>query len=51
VAVATGFVDQAHLHRHFVRTLGITPHRYARAVTGGKNVQDSAAQRVVPHRS
>jgi AraC-like DNA-binding protein len=29
VAVAAGFVDQAHLHRHFVRHLGTTPGRYA----------------------
>jgi len=30
-AVATGFADQSHLHRHFVRTLGITPGAYAAA--------------------
>jgi AraC-like DNA-binding protein len=30
VAQATGFFDQSHLHRHFRRTLGITPARYAR---------------------
>jgi AraC-like DNA-binding protein len=35
VALATGFVDQAHLHRCFVRTLGITPGRYARAFRRG----------------
>lgn len=29
VAAATGFVDQAHLHRHFVRHLGTTPGRFA----------------------
>ena len=29
VAQATGFFDQSHLHRHFRRTLGITPTRYA----------------------
>ena len=29
VAVATGFHDQAHLTRHFARTLGTTPARYA----------------------
>ncbi|MGI5152322.1 AraC family transcriptional regulator [Plantactinospora sp. CA-294935] len=29
VAVAVGFHDQAHLHRHFVRHLGTTPARYA----------------------
>lgn len=30
VAQATGLFDQSHLHRHFRRTLGITPARYAR---------------------
>jgi AraC-like DNA-binding protein len=30
VAQATGFFDQSHLHRHFRRTLGMTPARYAR---------------------
>ena len=29
VAVETGFVDQSHLHRHFRKTLGMTPARYA----------------------
>ncbi|WP_433282502.1 AraC family transcriptional regulator [Pseudonocardia xinjiangensis] len=30
VAVAVGFHDQAHLHRHFTRLVGTTPGRYAR---------------------
>jgi AraC-like DNA-binding protein len=30
VARATGFSDQSHLHRHFRRSLGITPGRYQR---------------------
>ena len=30
VAVATGFADQSHLHRHFRRTLDLTPREYAR---------------------
>jgi AraC-like DNA-binding protein len=38
-AAATGFADQAHLHRHFRRTLGITPARYA-AGFARTNVQD-----------
>ena len=29
VASASGFADQAHLHRHFVRHLGTTPARFA----------------------
>jgi AraC-like DNA-binding protein len=31
VAAATGFADQSHMHRHFVRRLGITPGAYATA--------------------
>jgi AraC-like DNA-binding protein len=31
VAVAVGFHDQAHLHRHFARLVGTTPGRYARS--------------------
>jgi AraC-like DNA-binding protein len=31
VAVAVGFHDQAHLHRHFTRLVGTTPGRFARA--------------------
>lgn len=31
-AVATGFADQSHLHRHFTRSLGITPGEYQRRV-------------------
>jgi AraC-like DNA-binding protein len=30
VAAATGFADQSHLHRHFQRSLGITPGEYRR---------------------
>lgn len=30
VAAATGFSDQSHLHRHFRRTLGLTPGEYRR---------------------
>jgi AraC-like DNA-binding protein len=30
VAADTGFVDQSHLHRHFRRTLGLTPAAYQR---------------------
>jgi transcriptional regulator GlxA family with amidase domain len=27
-ATATGFADQSHLHRHFQRSLGLTPAKY-----------------------
>ena len=27
-ATATGFADQSHLHRHFQRSLGLTPAQY-----------------------
>jgi transcriptional regulator GlxA family with amidase domain len=30
VAASTGFADQSHLHRHFQRSLGITPLTYQR---------------------
>lgn len=30
VAAATGFVDQSHLHRHFRRSVGVTPGEYQR---------------------
>jgi AraC-like DNA-binding protein len=36
-ALATGFTDQSHLHRHFKKMVGVTPGQYAR---GCKNVQD-----------
>ncbi len=29
-AVATGFADQSHLHRHFTRSLGLTPGEYVK---------------------
>jgi AraC-like DNA-binding protein len=38
VAQRTGFFDQSHLHRHFRRTLGMTPARYAALVRS--DVQD-----------
>ncbi|MEB3211537.1 MAG: AraC family transcriptional regulator [Leptolyngbyaceae bacterium] len=36
-AIATGFTDQSHLHRHFKKLVGVTPGQYAQ---GCKNVQD-----------
>jgi AraC-like DNA-binding protein len=33
VAIDCGFYDQSHLHRHFLRTTGITPRAYARATS------------------
>ena len=40
VAAQTGFFDQSHLHRHFTRTLGMTPASYAAALRS--DVQDAA---------
>ena len=39
VAAQTGFFDQSHLHRHFTRTLGMTPALYAAALRS--DVQDA----------
>jgi transcriptional regulator GlxA family with amidase domain len=33
-AAATGFADQSHLHRHFRRSLGMTPGEYQRHFMG-----------------
>jgi AraC-like DNA-binding protein len=33
-AAATGFADQSHLHRHFQRSLGLTPGEYRRRLSG-----------------
>ena len=33
-AIATGFADQSHLHRHFERSLGLTPGAYQRCFIG-----------------
>lgn len=33
-AAATGFADQSHLHRHFRRSLGMTPGEYQQRLTG-----------------
>jgi AraC-like DNA-binding protein len=41
VAQRTGFFDQSHLHRHFRRTLGMTPGQYARVTRS--DVQDARA--------
>jgi AraC-like DNA-binding protein len=40
-AQRTGFFDQSHLHRHFTRTLGMTPAVYAAALRS--DVQDARA--------
>jgi AraC-like DNA-binding protein len=39
-AAQTGFFDQSHLHRHFTRTLGMTPGAYAAALRS--DVQDAS---------
>jgi AraC-like DNA-binding protein len=41
VAQRAGFADQSHFHRHFRRTLGMTPARYVRALRS--DVQDEPA--------
>jgi len=41
VAQRAGFADQSHFHRHFRRTLGMTPARYVRALRS--DVQDEGA--------
>jgi AraC-like DNA-binding protein len=41
VAQRAGFADQSHFHRHFRRTLGMTPARYFRALRS--DVQDDPA--------
>jgi AraC-like DNA-binding protein len=41
VAQRAGFFDQSHLHRHFRRTLGVTPGQYARLIRS--DVQDGRA--------
>jgi AraC-like DNA-binding protein len=41
VAQQTGFFDQSHMHRHFTRTLGMTPAAYATALRS--DVQDARA--------
>ena len=42
VAAQTGFFDQSHLHRHFTRTLGMTPGAYAAALRS--DVQDAGSR-------
>ena len=42
VAQQTGFFDQSHLHRHFTRTLGLTPGAYAAALRS--DVQDGGGR-------
>jgi AraC-like DNA-binding protein len=42
VAAQTGFFDQSHLHRHFTRTLGMTPGAYAAALRS--DVQDAGGR-------
>ncbi|MEZ8143830.1 AraC family transcriptional regulator [Enterovibrio norvegicus FF-33] len=32
-AIASGFHDQSHLHRHFRRAIGVTPKQYQRAIS------------------
>ncbi|SRR5579875_1030464 len=43
VAQKSGFFDQSHLHRHFVRATGMPPAQYVRLVRS--NIQDGAIER------
>ncbi len=47
-AAATGFADQSHLHRHFGRSLGLTPGAYQRVVRSAEvaiSAGDGSSQR------
>ena len=45
-AAATGFADQSHLHRHFQRSLGLTPAKYQQRFNGGrKSVEEPSPGR------
>ncbi|WP_373464556.1 AraC family transcriptional regulator [Streptomyces sp. V4I2] len=44
-AVAVGFTDQPHLHRHFTRIVGVPPGAYRRE---RKNVQDERGRLLLP---
>ncbi len=44
-AAATGFADQSHLHRHFRRSLGLTPGQYQRRFTNPARDRARAARR------
>ncbi|MDX6410479.1 MAG: hypothetical protein QOE13_3550 [Gaiellaceae bacterium] len=41
-AVASGFADQSHLHRHFVRTLGMTPRAYQQRARAAQVLRPAA---------
>jgi len=43
-AAATGFADQSHLHRHFTRSLGLTPGEYRRRLAGPSTRSSSNAR-------
>ncbi|WP_433496663.1 helix-turn-helix domain-containing protein [Sphaerimonospora sp. CA-214678] len=56
VAAATGFYDQSHFARHFRNTLGTSPGRYARSVSGTASVSGIDRKRLsgessTPHRT
>ena len=46
-AIATGFTDQSHLHRHFERSLGLTPGAYQRCFVTGRTAPTRTRRRPV----
>jgi AraC-like DNA-binding protein len=47
-ATATGFADQSHLHRHFQRTLGLTPGEYQQRFAETSRSRHTSAARSWP---
>jgi AraC-like DNA-binding protein len=50
-AAATGFADQSHLHRHFARSLGLTPGAYQRVVRSAEVESPASSLSVMRARS
>jgi AraC-like DNA-binding protein len=47
-AAEAGFHDQSHLHRHFVRHVGVTPARYAGGGTGARYAAQGGVPKTLP---
>lgn len=50
-ASETGFFDQAHLHRHFKRLVGVTPGTYRRAAARSRMARNSRSDPIHVHQS